>query len=234
MFTTAIIVAAGQGKRMNSRRSKQFLTVNNKPIIVYTIEAFIRHSQVSEVIVVVAQDEMGYMKREILDSYFKQSAIEVKLIVGGKERYDSVFNALQEINPKTNKVLIHDGARPLITEAEITSIISGLDNFDACVLGVKAKDTYKMVDKDNMVVQTLNREYLYSIQTPQGFSKEIICNAYNNGMANPIGITDDAMMVEKILNIPIRVVEGEYTNIKITTPDDLLTMEKVLLIRNGK
>lgn len=227
MNTTAIVLAAGQGKRMNKSKNKQFLEVNSKPIIIYTLEAFLTNNLVDDIILVVNELEVDVME-ELVKKCLGDSYRRIKFVKGGKERYDSVNNALQTLEDKCDYVLIHDGARPLVSQEEINDSINILETEKASVLGVKAKNTYKLLNKDNYIETTVEREYLYSILTPQSFRKEIIVSAYMEGFGVVEGVTDDAMMVEKTLDIPVKLIEGSYQNIKITTPDDLVTMTKII------
>jgi len=228
MSTTAIILAAGQGKRMNSDKNKQFLKVKGKPIIVYTIEAFMIHLYIEDILLVVNEDEVKLMKEDIVDNYFSNRHKNIIVVVGGKERYNSVHNALNELSDDCKYVLIHDGARPLVSDKEISDSVEILKTEKASVLGVKAKNTYKLVDEHNYITTTVARENLYSILTPQSFHKSIIIEAYEKGVDKIKDITDDGMMVEKALHIPVKLIEGCYENIKITTPEDLVTMEKII------
>jgi len=228
---TAIVLAAGQGKRMNSCINKQFLLIYDKPIIVYTIELFINNPLITDILLVVSEDELYIMQDEIINHYFNSCKKEITLVIGGKERYNSVYNALSKIDLSTDYILIHDGARPLLLQENINRLVRELETSEACVLGVKAKDTFKVVDSTNTIITTVNRDELYSIQTPQAFHTSIIVEAYTKGILNPEGITDDSMMVERFTNYPIKLINGEYSNIKITTQDDLLLMEKILMER---
>jgi len=228
---TAIILAAGQGKRMNSGINKQFLMVFNKPIIVYTVELFLENPLITDIFLVVSEDEMNIMQEDIVNRYFTKNEKRITLVVGGKERYNSVYNALLLTEISTDYILIHDGARPLLFQENINKLIQELDSSKACILGVKAKDTYKVVDSTNNILSTVNRNELYSIQTPQAFHKSVIVEAYTKGIKAPEGVTDDSMMVELFTNYSVKLVEGDYSNIKITTQDDLLLMEKIILER---
>jgi 2-C-methyl-D-erythritol 4-phosphate cytidylyltransferase len=233
MFVSAIILAAGQGKRMNKGINKQFLEVKDQPVLVYTIEAFLKNCRVDEIVLVVNEKEITLIEDNIISTYFATNRIQdksksIKIIPGGEERYYSVHNGLKEINNDASIVLVHDGARPLVSQKEIDDIIDALKIEHACILGVKAKNTYKVVDDDGYVTTTVPRENLYSILTPQGFRKDVIIEAYKKGMNDPTGITDDGMMVEKHTQYRVKIIEGNYQNIKITTPDDLVTMEKIV------
>lgn len=230
MNVAAIILAAGQGKRMNAGKNKQFLQVLGKPILAYTIEAFVKIGSFCELIIVVHPDDEKDIKRDILDKYF--SGTNFKVCYGGAERYHSVYNGLMELSSDIDKVLIHDGARPLVSTEEIEKSITILETEDASVLGVKAKNTYKLVDQTNYVVDTLPREQLYSILTPQSFIKDVILDAYKKGINQAKGITDDGMMVEVFGTAKVKIVEGSYENIKITTPEDLHAMESIIKQRS--
>ncbi len=234
MFKSVIILAAGQGKRMNTDKNKQFMEVEGKPILAYTIEAFLKTNIIDEIIIVINSSEIELITEKVLKKYFKKKYSEFKIIIGGEQRYNSVYNGLKSLDEKSEYVLIHDGARPLVSTYEINKSIEGLVVNGACVLGVKAKNTYKQVDNQLNVINTIPRESLYSILTPQSFHKSIIVAAYNLGINDAIGITDDGMMVEKFGEIPVKIIEGSYENIKITTPEDLILMKKIIETRKKK
>lgn len=222
---TAVVLAAGQGKRMNSKIAKQYLLLNEKPILYYSLKTF-EESEVDEIILVVGQGEGEYVKEHIVDLYsFKKIS---KIIEGGKERYNSVFNALNVIH-KSNYVLIHDGARPLITVDIISRLIQIVKVKKACITGMPVKDTIKIVGKNKMVVSTPARETLWSIQTPQAFEFNLILKAYEKMMQEDnIFVTDDAMILEHTMDSPIHLMEGSYHNIKITTAEDIQIAETFL------
>lgn len=215
----AIILAAGQGKRMNSSVPKQYLMLGNKPILFYAIQAFEYAACIDEIILVVGHDQINYCTQEIVNKYNFQKV--KKIISGGKERYDSVYCGIKEAVDADN-IFIHDGARPFVSEKNIEDALKCVRKYDACVLGVPVKDTIKIVDKDNTIHQTPDRAYVWAIQTPQVFKKDIILEAYDKLSTSKVSnITDDAMVVEQMLGLKVKVVEGSYENIKITTPDDL-------------
>ncbi len=223
----AIILAAGTGKRMQSNIPKQYLVLQDKPILYYALKTF-EESNVDEMILVVGNDEIEYCREEIVDKFnFKKVK---KILEGGLERYHSVFNGLNAID-YADYVLIHDGARPFISLEVINRTIEEVDTYKACVVGVPSKDTAKIVNEEGIVTETPNRDKVWSVQTPQAFSYEIIKKAYEllfiSNQKN-LKITDDAMVVEYTLNSPVKLVMGEYTNIKITTPDDLIIGQSIL------
>lgn len=234
--TTAIVLAAGSGKRMQSNTPKQYMNLCGKPILYYSIKAF-EESSVKEIILVVGQGEEEYCKKEIIDKYHFTKVR--KIVVGGKERYHSVYHGLNACEKETNYVLIHDGARPFISKNTIEEVIKNLPKMKACVVGVPVKDTIKVVESDGCISNTLERDKLWSVQTPQAFSYELIKDAYDSMMkeieenkqghiSKLINITDDAMIVEHTKNISVKMIKGDYKNIKITTPEDILIGEVFL------
>ncbi|MDF2548396.1 MAG: 2-C-methyl-D-erythritol 4-phosphate cytidylyltransferase [Anaerosolibacter sp.] len=224
-MNTAIILAAGQGKRMNAASNKQYLILKEKPIIAHTINAFEKCALIDEIILVVHEHEQEFCQKSILEKY-KYTKIK-GLVKGGKERQESVYNGLKEIGEETNIVLIHDGARPLITEQVIQRCIHGAIEHGAVSAGVPIKETIKIMGKDRFVSYTPKREDVWVTQTPQAFQKDIILKAHEFAIAQEILGTDDAMLVEH-MGLKIKMVEGDYENIKITTPEDLIAAEAIL------
>lgn len=218
MKNTAIILAAGKGKRMKSNVPKQYLLLEGHPILFYAIRAF-EESFIDEIILVTGKDEVEYCQREIIDKYGFQKV--KKIVTGGKERYHSVYEGLKAIED-TDYVYIHDGARPFVTGEMLERVQKEVEQYKACVVGMPVKDTIKIVGEDNIVKDTPNRKAVWQIQTPQTFSYTLVREAYDKLMEQEDDIiTDDAMVVEKMLQYPIKLVEGSYENIKITTPEDL-------------
>ncbi len=226
--TAAIILAAGKGTRMQSRTPKQYLTLENKPVLFYSLETFSKLDIIDEIILVVSEGEADYCREQIIELYGIE---KVKAVTeGGAERYLSVWNGITQVSPDIEYVMIHDSARPLIASKTIKEAHKVLINKGACVVGVPVKDTIKQVDEARGVIETLPRNTLWAAQTPQCFKKEVITFAYNkmykaldeakiNG--NTVIITDDAMIVETYGDMQVCMVQGEYTNIKITTPEDI-------------
>lgn len=216
----AIVLSGGKGKRMGTTTSKQYLLLNGKPILYYSLKAF-DDSDVDEIILVVGEGDESFVEEEIVKKY---SIRKVKLIVkGGKERYNSVYNGMCNIEDSNNTyVLVHDGARPFITPSLINKTIDEVLEFNACVVGVPAKDTIKVVDKNNYVKDTPDRSILWQVQTPQAFKYDLLMNSYRKVMEDDRSeITDDSMVVEYASDIPVKMILGNYNNIKITTPEDL-------------
>lgn len=224
--TTAIILSAGSGKRMNSNIAKQYLEIKDKAIIVYTIEKFL-FQDIDEVIVVTKKDDLEFFKKLISGEQFKN----IKLVIGGRERSESVFNALKDISEDTEIVIIHDGVRPFIKREVIKENINSAKKYGAVITAVKTKDTIKIV-QDNKIKETPNRENLYMAQTPQTFRKDIIKRAYNEFKIDEKA-TDDSVLVENI-GIDVHIVEGSYENIKITTKEDLIIAEAIINNEEGE
>lgn len=229
--TVAVVLAAGQGNRMHSDVHKQYLLLQDKPVIFYALNVF-QNSFIDEIVLVVGQGETEYCRREIVEKYH---LTKVKRIVeGGKERYHSVANGLGAIEG-SGWVFIHDGARPFITEDILLRAYEEVQRHHACVVGMPVKDTIKIVDTNRFATHTPNRETLWQIQTPQVFAIELAKEAYGRLLekeeelkAQNIKITDDAMVVETLLKHPVKLVEGSYQNIKITTPEDMNIAEAFL------
>lgn len=215
---TVIIPAAGHGKRMKNDVSKQYIEIDGKPIVAYTLEKFQNSKCIDEIILVVGEDEVGYVEKYIKNRY--EFSKITNIVIGGKERQDSVYEGLKSMSEDTDIVLIHDAVRPLISLEAIEKIVEETVKLKACIFGVKVKDTIKVVDEWGNVVDTPDRNQLYAIQTPQAFEKTLICEAYKKGIREGFRATDDSMFVEKYSEIKVKVVEGNYANIKITTPED--------------
>ena len=222
---SAIILACGKGKRMGSAISKQFIDIKGKPIIYYTLKKFSENKKIDNIIVVLPEDEVKYFKENILKKY--ELRIN-KIVIGGKERQDSVYNALKSLkNSSTDIVLIHDGARPFISERIINEGIKFAEIYGAAAPGVMPKDTIKVKNEKNFSVDTPNRANLVSIQTPQVFKFDEILECHEKIRYNGEKVTDDTMVVEKY-GYSVYLYDGEYTNIKVTTPEDLILAERLI------
>lgn len=226
MKSTAIVLAAGQGKRMNSKVQKQFLLIKGKPVLYYSLSCFQNSREIEEIIVVTGKDSINFCKQEIIEAY---GFSKVKAVIaGGRERYDSVYAGLCACED-SDYVFIHDGARPFLTEDMIRRGKEAVLASGACVIGMPSKDTIKIADENGMVASTPSRSLVWNIQTPQIFSYTAIREAYERArQQNMADITDDAMVMERFGNMKIKLVEGTYENIKITTPEDILVAEKIL------
>lgn len=222
---SAIILAGGKGKRMGSAISKQFIDIKGKPIIYYTLKKFSENKKIDNIIVVLPEDEVKYFKENILKKY--ELRIN-KIVIGGKERQDSVYNALKSLkNSSTDIVLIHDGARPFISERIINEGIKFAEIYGAAAPGVMPKDTIKVKNEKNFSIDTPNRANLVSIQTPQVFKFDEILECHEKIRYNGEKVTDDTMVVEKY-GYSVYLYDGEYTNIKVTTQEDLILAERLI------
>ena len=222
-FCSVIIPCSGEGKRMGLGFNKLLLLINNKPVISYTIDAFETNENISEIIIVCSENDFPVFQKMIAEYRYTKVS---KLIIGGNTRQESVYNGLKEISDTNNIVLIHDGARPLISHTIINSVIENTVKYGACAPGLTPKDTVKTT-KDNFVIGTLDRQKLTLIQTPQGFKKDIIMSAHQNAYEDNFAATDDTSLVEKFGH-KVFVCEGTEENIKLTTPCDYTYIEALI------
>lgn len=223
---TAIVLAAGKGTRMNSKIQKQFLEVEGKPVIYYSLKCFQESLLIRDIILVTGEESLSYCKEEIVKR-FGFSKVK-KVTAGGKERYDSVYAGLCACD-NTDYVLIHDGARPFVTEEMLERTCLSVKETGACVVGMPAKDTIKISDRNKMVESTPAREKVWLVQTPQAFRYSLIKESYESIRCKDMsGITDDAMIVEQERGVKVALVHGSYENLKITTPEDLIIAEAFL------
>jgi len=216
MYVSAIVVAAGKGRRFGHKASKALVKLNSRPVIAYSLALLNAQPQIRE-IVVAGNPENIQALRNIISK--ERIAKAVKVILGGKERRDSVANGLQAISPQADFILIHDAARPFVTKKLVTSVIKEARKSGAAIAAVAVKPTIKKVARSLIVEKTLDRKSLWEAQTPQVFKKDLILKAYKR--FKHLEATDDAMLVER-LGAKVSVVSGSYSNIKITTPEDLL------------
>lgn len=229
-YCTAIVLAAGQGKRMGTKVHKQYLELAGRPILYYSLKAFEESAVIDEILLITGAGEEDYCRREIVDKY-KITKVS-RILQGGAERYHSVWNGVQELR-EDGYVFIHDGARPFVDEEIISRAFQEVQVHKACVVGMPVKDTIKVADKNEFVEKTPNRSSLWMVQTPQVFENHIVRGAYSMLMRESyINVTDDAMVVEQMLKYPIKLVYGSYENIKITTPEDLEIAE--VLVKRKK
>lgn len=220
---TAIVLAAGQGKRMGTKVQKQYLEISGKPVLFYSLDIFQRSDIIDDIILVVGENQEEYCKKEIVDKYHFTKVSQI--VKGGSERYHSVWNGLQEVSGD-GYTFIHDGARPFVTEEILSRAYETVQREKACVVGMPVKDTIKIADEEGFAKETPNRSLVWMVQTPQVFETFLIKNAYSLLMEQEIiQVTDDAMVVETMLRKKVKLVEGSYENIKITTPEDLKIAE---------
>lgn len=220
---TAIVLAAGKGSRMQSAVPKQYLELCGKPVLYYSLAAF-EESFIDEIILVAGKDDISYCKEQIVERYGFQKV--TKIIAGGAERYLSVYQGLLAAE-EADYVYIHDGARPFVDAAILSDAKACVEQYQACVAGMPVKDTIKIVDAEDFAKETPERKYVWQIQTPQVFSYALVREAYDMLMEDQdaYSVTDDAMVVETMLNYPVKLFQASYKNIKITTPEDLQIAE---------
>jgi len=217
METVAIITAAGHGKRMG--RPKQFIKIGGRPMLWWTLSVFQKTKSVQGIILVVNAED----KNKLMN--FKFSKI-IKVVAGGKERQDSVYNGLKALPEEADLVIIHDGARPFVTSVVIEAAVRQARKKGAIVVGVPVKDTIKLVKPKSLTVnKTVDRDGIWVAQTPQVFKKDLIMLAYQKYGREKV--TDDAMLVEK-LGKPVEMLMGSYFNLKVTSPEDLVLAEAIL------
>ncbi len=221
-----IIVCAGSGKRMGTSVKKQYLLLDEKPVLYYSVKRFQINKNIKGIILVCPEDDIEYCKKEIVELYNLTKVS--KIIAGGKTREQSVYNGLLELEGlNCDIVLIHDGVRPFIKDINIDDGIKYAWLYGASACGVKVKDTIKIINKNNFVKYTLNRDELISIQTPQCFKYEIIKEAFEKFKLFLEDFTDDTSIVAQY-GKKAYIYQGNYENIKITTKDDLY-LAKVFL-----
>ena len=214
----AIIPAAGSGTRIGGEIKKQFLPLKGKPIIAYTLQQFEHCPDVDEV--ALAVPESAIVEMESIIERYRLHKVN-KVVMGGAKRQDSVRNALNRLALKDSDIiLVHDGVRPFIETKRISHLIKMCKEYDAAVLAVQPKDTVRRSTGGGFFNQTLDRTALWLIQTPQAFRSKILVKAYEKAKKDKFYSTDEAALVER-LGIKVRIVEGSYDNIKITTPEDV-------------
>jgi len=222
---TALIPAAGMGKRMGKAVAKQFLLLGDKPVLAHTLLVFQRAPEIDEIIPILSQEDMEGCLRDVIEKYH---ITKVKtLVVGGKERQDSVANGLKKMEKDASIVLVHDGVRPFVTPEMIKESVDHARKGECVAVGVPIKDTIKEVDDKKIVCRTLERNRLWAIQTPQVFPLKVIKHAYEESYRHKVYCTDDATLVE-LAGGKVHVIMGSYDNIKITTPEDLTLAEEIL------
>ena len=232
MKTVAVVLAAGSGSRMNSDVKKQYMEIGGKPLIYYSLRTF-EESIIDDIVLVVSKGDVDYVRKDIVEKYGFQKVTAI--VEGGLYRYHSVRRGLQAAASDCDYAFIHDGARPFVTDEIIMRALHAVKEHGACVVGMPVKDTIKLSDDKGFAVSTPDRAHTWLIQTPQVFSFKMILDLYERLdreegelMAKGVNITDDAMVVEYFTDKKVKLVEGAYTNIKITTPDDIPAAEAIL------
>ena len=228
----AIVVAAGSGTRMGTNEKKQFLPINGLPLMAWSLKAFEENPAIDQIVLVTGEEDLDRALKLCMD--LKLSKVK-NIVSGGDARFKSVYRGLLALDAKTDYVLIHDGARPLLSQEVIANCIKGAVQEKACVAAVKEKNTIKKSDGSGHAAETLDRDALYEVQTPQAFAFQLIVRAYYELKktleaygADESKITDDAVIVENMTDTKVAFVEGDYRNIKVTTPEDLIIAEAFL------
>ena len=219
MSNVAIILGAGNGTRMKSEKSKLLLEIGSKTVIERSVEAFLSVSDIDEIIVVARAQDIDIYSELLTDE-------RISFVIGGATRQQSVKNAVETVDD-AHLIVIHDGARPLIKCEDIEKTIRAAEEFSAAAVGVFVKDTIKIVDKQGFVVSTPDRSTLFAVQTPQIFDFVLYKNAMQKADEQGLDFTDDCQLVE-LCGGKVKMVEGSYSNIKITTPDDIALAENLL------
>lgn len=220
-----LIPAAGAGRRMGAKTSKQYLTLAGRPILAHTLTIFENHSRVKDITLICPPDEIEFCRNEIVKQFgFAKVA---RIVAGGTERQDSVRNGLRACSAAADDIiLVHDGVRPLLPTDLIDASIEAAGMHGAALVAVPAKDTVKLVE-NGRVVQTPDRQTVWQAQTPQAFRYELVASAHEKAYKEAYRATDDSQLVEW-MGQPVAVVTGSYRNLKITTPEDLLLAESFL------
>lgn len=226
-INTAIVLAGGNGSRMKSNIPKQFIHINDRPIIYYSLLAFEQCQFIDNIILVTRSEDMEYCRKEIVDKYGFNKVVQI--VPGGVERYLSVYNGLIHA-AQSDYVWIHDGARPCVSIEMLDRLQASVIKYNAVVAAVPSKDTIKIADDNQLVQNTPDRSHVWNVQTPQVFGTEYLSEAYSRLMAEKVNvaITDDAMIMEQFGNVPVRLEMGDYSNIKVTTPEDIEIVKNYL------
>jgi len=217
MNVAAIVPAAGAGTRLRSRIEKPYINIGNKPILSRTLLALSRNKDIKEILVSVGKDKLARARKKIIQRYNIKKA---RLVIGGKERSDSVYNALKAVSEDMDYILIHDGIRPFVTDGLIRVLLKEASRHGAAIAAVPVKCTLKLGNKNGFIKGTPPREYYWEAQTPQAFKRDLIDRAYGLARKKRVLATDDSMLVER-LGVKPKIVFGSYSNIKITTKEDL-------------
>ncbi len=219
MTIAAIIVAAGTGQRLGGDLPKQFLDLGGVPLLARTVWAFDRTEEIDRILVALPESYLEHARREVFQPI--RWRLDLELLAGGEERSDSVGRCLDKLEGEVDHVIVHDGARPLVTSDLVRQIVAGLASDEAVIAGVAEKNTLKRLDGRRFVAETVDRTDVVEAQTPQGFRLDLLRRAHDSARSEGAGATDDSVLVER-LGQPVRVIQGEETNLKVTTEFDLM------------
>jgi 2-C-methyl-D-erythritol 4-phosphate cytidylyltransferase len=225
MKITALIPSAGNGLRMGGDTRKQYIHIHEKPITAHTLLKFQALSEIHQIILIVPKEDIPFCEKEIVSRYNLDKV--GKIIAGGKERQDSVYNGIKALDGDEDIVIVHDGVRPFATEAMILESIKTASESGAAIVAIPAKDTIKSVSEGGVVERTVDRSRLWQVQTPQTFRRELLTEAYKKAISEKFYGTDDSSLVER-MGAKVMVVPGSEFNIKITTPRDLILAEGII------
>jgi len=222
MNISAVVPAAGSGKRIGAE--KPYLLIKGKPILAHTLIVLQNFDFLEKIILVVNKTRTDFCQKKIVKKYKLDKV--AKIAAGGTTRFDSVFNGLREVGKETDLVFIHDGVRPFLTEGVAKKVIWAAKKYKAAVVAFPSIETIKEVDKNLFVKKTLLREKIWSVQTPQVFRRDLIIKAYKQAKKNEIKPIDDSELVERISQ-PVKIIQGDYKNIKITFQEDLVFAQRL-------
>ncbi len=232
MNLSLIVASAGEGSRMKMNKRKQNIPIYNKPLLWHTLNSFLNNKiKFSNIYIMVNKKDIDYTRNQIIPNLYFDKDININVLPGGNSRVETIKNGVNNLSKLTDYVLIHDGARPFIDEDLLNRLITALKNYNAVIPAVSVKDTIKVKNNNSLVDNTLDRDSLVAVQTPQAFSYKIIREAYKNIDQIEGKIYDDSLLVER-LGEPVKIVVGDYDNFKITTKEDLEKAE-YLIKRRG-
>ncbi len=217
---TAVILVAGNSTRYGQNRNKNFEIIQGKPVMLYSLEEFHKNRYIDNIIIGAKEEEIPIIKNILQKEQFTKP---IDIIVGGNSRQQTVYHCIQQT--EADIVVIHDGARPAIKQEYINQCIESMKEFEGATVGVPSKDTIKITDENNVVVQSTQRSNTWIVQTPQCFERKILLDMHEKYKQEEM--TDDCMLLEKNKN-KVKILEGDYTNIKITTYEDLEIMKKII------
>ncbi len=223
-----IIVAAGQGRRMQDPVRKQYHEAAGLPVITHTLRVFDTCAVIDEIVLCVPGQDIDFCRIGLIKPAKPKK--NIVLVAGGDTRQESVFNGLQAIGSNTGIIVIHDGVRPFVTHAQVTACVEGAAKHGACILGIPAFDTLKRVKANDSIIETVNRDGIWLAQTPQAFRSELIKRAHRHARQKGYRATDDASLLEH-MGIDVKIIPGSRNNLKITDQDDLQLAQ--ILLRSG-